>query len=316
MTRSSLLYLLLGNRFHTVDLVTAEQREMKRWSGAGLAGLMAATSLWGCCSAGLALLGSQRAAPLVALGAAVPLLVVAVAGGRRPWRELRANPGTYLRLGFLEAANISMYVAALAIGPVGVVVALHLASPILLLAGAVMSGARKLSTPIVIEAGLLVAAVAVVSMRPGIETSTTAALLGCVLALGSAAAVTALIILVARESRRGDPIVSAGLQLAVAGLLTTPLLVTTATGSWQHMAIEVSLGAALLGPGFAAYWYGIAHLSAPTAGVLGLNEAVVAASVVAAVDSSRISVQTIAAGALVAAAVVLDTVWGVEIREE
>ncbi|WP_043738087.1 DMT family transporter [Nocardia asiatica] len=268
--------------------------------------LVAATTLWGCFSAGLALLGSRHAGPLVSLGAAIPLLAIAAAAGRRPDQELRTHKKLYLRLGALEAVNISLYVAALALGPAPVVVALHLASPLLLVARAVLTGVRTVSTRLVVEGMLLVGAIAIVAARPGTGTVTGTALVGCVLALGSAGAVTALIVLVARQSRHRDPAMSAGLQLAIAALVTTPLL-TISAWDWRHAVAEVALGSVTLGPGFFLYWRAMKHLSPSTAGVLGLNEAVVAAAVVGVVDRSQISLPTILAGTLVAAAVVLDT---------
>ncbi|MGY1865720.1 DMT family transporter [Nocardia gipuzkoensis] len=268
--------------------------------------LVAATSLWGLFSAGLALLGSDRAGPLVAMSAATPLLMVAAVTGRRPGRELRSHPRIYIQLGLLEAVNISLYVAALAIGPVPVVVALHLASPIMLLVLAVVTGRRAMDLRIVVELLLLASAIVLVSARPGTEIGSGSALIGCGLALGSAAAVTALIVLVARESQDRDPTVSAGLQLAVAGVLTAPFLLTTTTWDWGRTLAELGLGAALLGPGFALYWRAMRRLSPPIAGALGVNEAVVASIVVAVLDRSQLSWPTVLGGVLVAAAVLLD----------
>ncbi|WP_327114454.1 hypothetical protein OHB12_34565 [Nocardia sp. NBC_01730] len=73
--------------------------------------LVAGTSLWGFFSAGLALPGSERAGPLVAVGAVIPLLVIAAVGGRRPGRELRSHPKIYVQLGLLEAVKISLFLA-------------------------------------------------------------------------------------------------------------------------------------------------------------------------------------------------------------
>ncbi|WP_174185581.1 DMT family transporter [Nocardia barduliensis] len=284
-----------------------------RQSGGGRASsvalLVAGTSLWGLFSAGLALSGSDQAGPLVAMGAAIPLLVVAAVTGRRPGLELRSHPRIYVQLGLLEAVNISLYVAALAIGPVPVVVALHLASPIMLLVLAVVTGKRAMNVRIVVELLLLVSAIVLVSARPDAEIGSGSALLACGLALGSAAAVTALIVLVARESQNRDPTVSAGLQLAVAGVLTAPFLTMT-TWDWERMLTELGLGATLLGPGFALYWRAMRRLSPPIAGALGVNEAVVASIVVAALDKSQLSLPTVLGGILVAAAVLLDAESG------
>ncbi|WP_280491981.1 hypothetical protein [Nocardia asiatica] len=269
------------------------------------AALVAATSLWGCFSAGLALVGSGRAGPLVALGAAIPLLVIAAIGGGSPWREFSSHPRTFLRLGVLEAMNISLYAAALAIGPAPVVVALHLASPLLLLLLAVRAGERPMSVGVAVEFLLLIIAIMLVAARPGTEVRTGSAVLACVLALGSAAAVTALIILVTGESRQRDPAMSAGLQLAVAGLLTTPLLLSV-TWNGTRMLAELALGAALLGPGFALYWRAVRHLQPATVGAVGLTEAIVASGLVGVLDRSHISIPFVVSGILVAAAILLD----------
>ncbi|WP_406238422.1 hypothetical protein [Nocardia sp. NBC_01009] len=185
----------------------------------------------------------------MAVGAAAPLLVIAAVAGWRPWRQLRSHPRTYLQLGLLEAVNISLYAAALAIGPAPVVVALHLASPIMLLLLAVLSRRRTVNIRVVGELLLLIAAIVLVSARPGAEISTDKALIGCGLALGSAGAVTALIVLVARESRHRDPTTSVGLQLVIAGALSAPLLSTTAW-DWERTFAELAVGMVLLGPGF------------------------------------------------------------------
>ncbi|MFF0529371.1 EamA family transporter [Nocardia amikacinitolerans] len=273
--------------------------------GVSLAYLLAGTSLWGLFSAGLAVLGSGRAGPVVSAGAAVPLLVVAAVTGGRPLRELRSHPRLYLRLGLLEAVNISLYAAALSIGPVPVVVALHLTSPIMLLGVAVVHRQRAMNGRLLLEALLLTAAIALVSWRPAGGVDAGRALLGCVLALGSAAAVTALIMLVARESAHRDPTAAAGWQLGFAAVLSAPFLLGGAE-SGQRLLVQLLLGAALLGPGFALYWRAMRHVDAPTAGALGLSEAVVASTVVAILDRSQISLLTVVAGVLVAIAVLLD----------
>ncbi|WP_217999126.1 DMT family transporter [Nocardia exalbida] len=271
--------------------------------------LVAGTSLWGLFSAGLALLGSSGAGPTVAMGAAIPLLVTAAVTGRRPGLALGSYPRIYIQLGLLEALNISLYVAALTIGPAPVVVALHLVSPIMLLVLAIVTGKRTMNLRIVVELLLLASAIVLVAARPRAQIGSGNALIGCALALGSSAAVTALIALVARESQDRDPIVSAGLQLAVAGVLTAPFLTMT-TWEWERMLAELGLGATLLGPGFALYWRAMRRLSAPIAGALGVNEAVVASIVVVALDRSQLSLPTVLGGILVVAAVLLDAESG------
>lgn len=273
--------------------------------GVSLLALFGATSLWGLFSAGAALSGSGRGGPLVAAGAAVSLLIGSVLSGLDPVREFRSHPGLYLRLGVLEAVNLSLYVAALSIGPAPVVVALHLASPIMLLTLAVMSGRRSATVWIAVEAVLLAVAIAMVSAGGAAGETAARTVLGCVLALGSAAAVTALILVVAREAGRRDPVVSAGLQMAMAALCMAPMLLTR---DWSVAVAgsEILLGALFLGPGFALYWRALGRVSAPTAGVVGLNEALVASVVIAMVDRAQISHAVVGAALLVTVAILLD----------
>jgi drug/metabolite transporter (DMT)-like permease len=267
--------------------------------------LFAATSLWGVFSASLALFGSRDVGPVVAVGAALPLLIAATLRGRRPFREMMRNLRLYLGLGVLEGANIAFYVAALAIGPAPVVVALHLASPIMLLALAVVANQRVTDLRMAVQGLLLIVAISLVSFAPSGDIGVLRTLLGCCLALGSAAAVTALITLVGRKSRQHDPTVAAGLQLLLAGVLTVPLL---GVEPWDESKLVVGLvlGAALLGPGFALYWIAMRRLTAPAAGIIGLNEALVASVVVAILDRAQITSVTITAGLLILIAVVLE----------
>lgn len=267
--------------------------------------LFAATSLWGLFSAGLALFGSTDAGPVVAVGAALPLLFAATLRGRRPFREMVAHPRLYLGLGALEGANIAFYAAALAIGPVPVVVALHLTSPIMLLVLAVVSKQRVADLRMTVQGLLLIVAISLVSFGPLGDIGILRTLLGCWLALGSAAAVTALITVVGRESGQHDPTVAAGLQLLLAGVITTPVL---AVDPWDDskLAVGLVLGAALLGPGFALYWIAMRRLTAPAAGLIGLNEALVASVAVAILDRAQVTGVTIMAGLLVLIAVVLE----------
>ncbi|WP_156747643.1 hypothetical protein, partial [Nocardia sp. 852002-51244_SCH5132740] len=104
--------------------------------------MVAVTCLWGTSSALLATLAAPTTAGLVALGGAVPLLIWARLRGQHPWATLTAHPALYFRLGGLEAANLALYVAALRMGPLPVVVALHLTAPVLIIAAALVRGRR------------------------------------------------------------------------------------------------------------------------------------------------------------------------------
>lgn len=157
-------------------------------------------------------------------GAALPLLIWALVGARRALlKQFRTHARTYLLLGLLEAANLTLYTLALSIGPTPVVIALHLTAPVILVANAIRCGHQRLDTRTLGELVLILGAILLVSLRYSTSESASHAMIGCVLALGSAAAVAALISIVATAStRRTDPVLSAGLQLGVAAILMSP----------------------------------------------------------------------------------------------
>jgi len=276
-------------------------------SGRSVALLLAATGCWGVSSAALAHQAADLAAgaPVVAAGGAALLCVVALARGQAPLRALRARPDLYLRLGALEALNLALYVGALRVGPLPVIVALHLTSPVILIAADLARGRRAPSSLVALELALIAAAVTLVAVAAPAGSSAGDVLAGSALAIASAFAVAILISQVAREAGGQDPDVAAGLQLAAASLLTLPLAIaaapTTATLGWLAL-----IGIVLLGPGFALYWRALRGLDAPLAGLLGLNEAVIAAVVAALAFQMPLTPATAAAATLILIAVALE----------
>lgn len=267
--------------------------------------MIVVTCLWGTSSALLAALASPTTAGLVALGGAVSLLVSARLCGQRPWAALAARPALYVRLGVLEAANLALYVGALRIGPLPVVVALHLSAPVLIIAAALLRGRRPPTFPVLCELLLVVAAIwlSIGNVRGGASAGSTAA--GCVLALGSAACVAILVSVIARQSGANQTITSAALQLMLGGVASSPLLALDPPP--VSVAAElVLIGAIFLGPGFALYWQALRRLDAATAGVVGLNEAVVATLLGAIWRESPPTRATAVAGVLIVIAVGLE----------
>ena len=244
--------------------------------------MIAVTCLWGTSSALLAAMAAPATAGLAALGGAVPLLLSARLRGQRPWATLTAHPALYIRLGALEAANLALYVAALRVGPLPVVVALHLTAPVLIIAAAIWLVTGYHSGPV---AGPVVA--------------------GCGLALGSAACVAMLVSVIARQPGPNHTTTSAALQLLLGGVASSPLLALDPPSVPVAAALAV-VGATLLGPGFALYWQALRWLDAGTASVIGLNEAVVATLLAAAYTHTLPAWPTAAAGVLILIAVGLE----------
>ncbi|MGF6892959.1 drug/metabolite transporter (DMT)-like permease [Nocardia sp. GAS34] len=272
---------------------------------APIALMIAVTCLWGTSSALLAALAAPTTAGLVALGGAVPLLVSARLRGQHPWATLTAHPALYLELGLLEAANLALYVAALRIGPLPVVVALHLTAPVLIIAVALLRGRRAPTLPVLLELLLVAAAIWLVTGRHPGGTAAGSAVAGCGLALGSAACVAMLVSVIARQPGPSHTTTSAGLQLLLGGAASSPLLALDPP-SVPVAAELAAVGALLLGPGFALYWRALRWLDAATASVIGLNEAMVATLVGAVCTRSLPGSATAAAGVLILIAVGLE----------
>ncbi len=267
--------------------------------------MIGVTCLWGTSSALLAGLAAPTTAGLVALGGAVPLLVSARLRGQHPWATLAAQPALYVRLGLLEAANLALFVAALRIGPLPVVVALHLTAPVLIIAAALLRGRRAPTVPVLLELLLVAVAIWLVTGGHAGGAANGSVVAGCGLALGSAACVAMLVSVIARQPGPNHTTTSAALQLLLGGVASSPLLALDPPS--VPVAVElVAVGAALLGPGFALYWQALRWLDAATASVVGLNEAVVA-TLVGAVCTQRLpSSATAAAGVLILIAVGLE----------
>jgi len=269
--------------------------------------LVAATSCWGASSAVLAdtKIDLAASAPVVAAGGGTTLAAIVLARGRRPWAALRTSPVVYTKLGLLEAMNLSLYIGALRLGPLPLMVALHLTSPLVLITWDVARGRRPLRMLVGAELLLIAAAIALVAVAVPGSSSPSDVLAGSALAVGSAVALAILITRVAVEAESQDPDVAAGLQLWFATALTLPLLIGAQPGSGAVGQALVA-GLVLLGPGFALYWRALQTLDAPVAGVLGLNEAVVASALGGLLLGVDVSAATLGAAALILVSVGLE----------
>ncbi|MFR9753924.1 hypothetical protein ACL02S_23195 [Nocardia sp. 004] len=208
-------------------------------------------------------------------------------------------------MGLLEAVNLVTFVIALRLGPLPVVVALHLTAPVLLIVAKVVAGRRKVGTVLITELVLVIAAIVLIAIGNADSAGGARIAIACVLALVSAGCVAALISMVAAHSGGRDPIASAGLQLATAALLGLPLLGMTLPSAAEAAQLAV-IGAGLLGPGFACYWWALQVVDAPTAGIIGLNEAVAASVIGTVIGVAHLTVTTVTATILILTAVALE----------
>lgn len=275
--------------------------------------LFLATTLWGAASAVLAQLGSVRgsAAPIISFGAFLFLATISWLGASYGERSssFRLSPGQlkpFLYLGILEAINISLYAAALRLGSTFAVVALHLTSPIFLILFGLATRKRRGTAFIWIQATLIALAILLYGSQPAREDGNAQPTLAALLATGSAVAVAALIYTVSKYASNMEPDPSAALQLGVAAVLTSPLLLFSRPESLHRAVFLILAGAFLLGPGFALYWRAMRGLDASTASIIGLNEAVVAVLLNLLLFDRTISIQTAVSGFVIFTAIAIE----------
>jgi len=194
--------------------------------------------------------------------------------------------------------NLVLFMAALQIGPLPIVVALHLTAPIHLIAFDILRGRREATGWVAIEATLIVLGVVAVALSQPEENGRVSYVLGSVLALGSAVTVAALISLVSTRSTQFNSEAAAAVQLAIAAGVTLPLVLLY-PGEPESAIAVLAIGALLLGPGFALYWRALRSLDATLAGIVGLNEAVIAAIVGALLNNAATTLVSVAAGLLI-----------------
>ncbi|MQY31392.1 DMT family transporter [Nocardia aurantia] len=272
-----------------------------------VAALLLATTLWGASSAFIAAFGTAgfASASPVAAGGALAVLFLATLRGEQPWRIFTTDIRLYMYLGALEAVNLALYSAALRMGPLPVVVALHLTAPVMIICAAVAKQRRRMNWTAAVELVLVICAIVLVTGRPPNMVAPFRVLLSCALALGSAGCVALLITTVARESRYHRGVSSAGFQLATAAILGLPLVAVTPPSPAVSVELIV-VGAIFLGPGFVVYWWALRTIDSTVAGMIGLNEAVSASVIGAVLIGGRPTVPVIGAGFLVLIAVGLE----------
>ncbi|MGH4023705.1 MAG: EamA family transporter [Pseudonocardiaceae bacterium] len=184
-------------------------------------------------------------------------------------------------------------------------VALHLTSPLLLLALAVLRGRRRVGGLVVTQILLMAGGILLLGTQPAGRTGAEPLLAG-VLAVGSAAAVAGLITAVTKVAPTINPDIAAATQLAIAAVATIPFILVAAAPDQADAAYLLAAGAVFLGPGFAIYWRALRGVSAATAGIIGLDEAIAATLFGVALFGDRVSLISALSGALVLAAIALE----------
>lgn len=222
-----------------------------------------------------------------------PMLVaVLIAGGvlvltlmARPSnvvRTLREHPKTFLIIGGLEALNISTFYAALSIGPVPVVTAVHLTAPIMLLLTSVAQGRRAWSYVVAMEVVVVVFALVIGALKPGGQFTTVDVLIGCALALFSAVMVCVMFVAISSHGSKSGVLESAASQFTVVLVLLSPLLLFKPHEvSVTDIGVLFVVGATVWSLGLILMWRSLRMVDPSTTSVVMLNEAVTATLIVA-----------------------------------
>ncbi|TQF14064.1 EamA family transporter [Myxococcus llanfairpwllgwyngyllgogerychwyrndrobwllllantysiliogogogochensis] len=259
----------------------------------------AGATLWGCWSlflrpAGLSWAQNALLA-LIAMSLPVPFLLRGA-----PWRDKRAT-AALLVVGLADAANISLFFAAMKRGPVSVAVLTHYLAPLLLaLAAPWVLGERRSFRALVAAPVTLLGLVLLIGRPDGTGGAGMTAALGA----GSALFYAAIVLGTKAATRAYSPVavaslhapVSAGVLLLIAGVDALPPALDGAT-------LQVLAGGAVCGLlGTCLFNAGLRHVPTAAAGALTYLEPLTASLVGWAVFAEALSPVGVAGGLLVLAA--------------
>ncbi|WP_141325168.1 DMT family transporter [Myxococcus sp. AB025B] len=259
----------------------------------------AGATLWGCWSLFLRPAGLSWAQnaflALVAMSLPVPLLLRGA-----PFHDRRATVAL-LVVALADAANISLFFAAMKRGPVSVAVLTHYLAPLLLALAAPWMLGEKRSVRALVAAPVTLAGLVMLIGRPDAEggTGMTAAL-----GAGSALFFAAIVLGTKAATRAYSPLavaslhapVSAGVLLLIAGTDALPTALDSAT-------LQVLAGGAVCGlAGTCLFNAGLSRVPTAAAGALTYLEPLTASLVGWAVFSEALTPVGVAGGLLVLAA--------------
>ncbi|WP_163862305.1 DMT family transporter [Myxococcus eversor] len=259
----------------------------------------AGATLWGCWSlflrpAGLSWAQNALLA-LIAMSLPVPFLLRGA-----PWRDRRAT-GALLVVGLADAANISLFFAAMKRGPVSVAVLTHYLAPLLLaLVAPWVLGERRSVRALVAAPVTLLGLVLLIGRPDGTGGVGMTAALGA----GSALFYAAIVLGTKAATRAYSPLavaslhapVSVGVLLLIAGRDALPSAMDGAT-------LQVLAGGAVCGlMGTFLFNTGLRHVPTAAAGALTYLEPLTASLVGWAVFAEALTPVGVAGGLLVLAA--------------
>lgn len=239
----------------------------------GVALVAAAATLWG----GWALV--LRPAGLPAMQFAFTVLLVMAAPlpftfRAEPWRD-RGAVAALVLLGAAEAANVVLYFAAIARGPVAVAVLTHYLTPLLVTLASPWVTGERASRRALLAAPVSLAGLALLVWQPGAGAPLVTAALGA----GSAVFYAVIVFAARRAGRSFRPMEVTAWHALVSVALLLPLGAQALPPATPATAL-VAAGALVCGVGGALLFYrGLVLVPPPVAGALTYLEPLTAAAV-------------------------------------
>lgn len=247
--------------------------------------------------------GPLRFSFLIAAGATLPLLAfgnVAERASSLPHMSKRE----ILALAVLNITQASLFVAALLIGPVGPVTAIHLSVPVVYLLAQLATRSRRLDRATIAVLILIIGGVVLAAEAdPGDRGSEP--LLGVLLAVGSVVALAGYLWLISTWGRERNILEGAGLVQLTSFVLLIPSLLI-GLPSFRDIWIVLAAGAILIAPAITMQWYALPKLAPVVFGVLLLSEAVFAAGFAATFFDEPLPALVVVAGVVIVIATAIE----------
>lgn len=238
----------------------------------GILAILAASALWGASGGVVAGIDANGAAAacLVVLVAGATLLVAGTLSGASVQATVSSLSWSLFLLALLEASNTALYYLALHLAPLGVVIALHLTSPLMLAIAEILHGRRSARPRDLISVVAVAAAIILIGLTEQ-SGGGSSVVLGLALSVASAACLALVIVIVRRFSSQTSSLVGSGLQMLCSGLLLAPSLVLLRGHGGAVLPLAVT-AVGLFAPAAWYYWRALRHLEPIPAATIGLTE--------------------------------------------
>jgi len=233
-----------------------------------------------------------------------PVMLLIAARQGMPRRD-RIQSRPLIVIGLAGAAVSFTFYASLGMAPPAIASALHLCSPVLLVVMGLTRRRRRLDLPTLLVLGLLVAGSASGIAGDGLGQVTPHVLMGIGLALVSAAALAFRATLVNRHASRGGAAFNSGVSTLVCAVPFVPFMFTNPPTLHEAGVLTLVTLTCYVPAGLMAWW-AAPKLEPTLTTAIGLNEALVTASLAWVMLGAHLSPLQLAGGVAILAAVVLE----------